>query len=62
VFVGAKMSLADGVRVPIALSLGVIVAVLGAAVAASLLLPVPDDARGTPRSRRPPRPGPGAAA
>jgi len=62
VFVGAKMLLAEVVHVPIALSLGVIVVVLGAAVAASLLLPAPDDARETPRPRRPPRRGPGAAA
>jgi tellurite resistance protein TerC len=41
VFVGAKMLLADLWHIPVALSLGVIVLVLGAAVGASLLRPGP---------------------
>ena len=39
VFVGAKMLLADIYKVPIGLSLGVIVLVLAASVVASLLWP-----------------------
>jgi tellurite resistance protein TerC len=40
VFVGAKMALEDVYHVPVAASLGVIVLVIGGAVAASLLIPV----------------------
>jgi tellurite resistance protein TerC len=48
VFVGAKMTLADVVKVPVYLSLGVIVAMLAIAVAASLrttAAPEPADSR-----------------
>jgi tellurite resistance protein TerC len=38
-FVGAKMLLADLVRVPIALSLGIIACLLGLSIALSMLLP-----------------------
>jgi tellurite resistance protein TerC len=40
VFVGAKMALADIYHVPVAASLGVIVLVIGGAIAASLLIPL----------------------
>ena len=40
VFVGAKMALEDVYHVPVAASLGVIVLVIGGAVAASLLIPL----------------------
>jgi tellurite resistance protein TerC len=43
-FVGAKMLLADVVKVPIALSLGIVGGVLGLSVAASLLFPAKDPA------------------
>ena len=40
-FIGTKMMLADAYHVPIGWSLGIIVAILGGAVAASLLFPPP---------------------
>jgi tellurite resistance protein TerC len=41
IFVGAKMLLTDVVKVPIGLSLGVVAALLGASIVASLLRPAP---------------------
>ena len=43
IFVGAKMLLADVYRVPIGLSLGLIAAVIGASIVASLVVPAPPE-------------------
>jgi tellurite resistance protein TerC len=43
IFVGAKMLLADVYRVPIGLSLGLIAAVIGASIVASLAVPAPSE-------------------
>jgi hypothetical protein len=51
VFVGAKMTLADVYEIPVFLSLAVIVATLGAAVAASLLRSAPVEIK-SPESPR----------
>jgi tellurite resistance protein TerC len=54
VFVGAKMALEDVYHVPVAASLGVIVLVIGGAVAASLLIPLtPASDTGSPARSEP---------
>lgn len=53
VFVGVKMLVVDVFQIPIGVSLGIIVLVLGAATAASLLWPQPAGAHHTPRSMSP---------
>ena len=54
-FVGAKMLLADVVKVPIALSLGIVGALLTLSVVASLLFPAKED---SPPGQLPPAPPP----
>ncbi len=60
VFVGSKMLLADIYKIPIGISLGIIAAVLGTAVLASLLFPKAAEAHAPvvhdPLERRPPDP------
>jgi tellurite resistance protein TerC len=61
VFVGVKMLLADVYKVPIGISLGVIAALLGLAVAASLLFPKVVEAH-DPLDHEPAAPAPDALA
>jgi tellurite resistance protein TerC len=50
-FVGVKMLLADVGKLPVAVSLGVIAALLGGSIVASLLRPVSESGEGTPPDR-----------
>jgi tellurite resistance protein TerC len=61
-FVGVKMLLADVYKVPVALSLGIIALILGAAVAASLLFPPKETSEETESSGSSPAPAPGRRA
>ncbi len=47
-FVGVKMLLADAVKLPVAVSLGVIALLLGGSIAASLLIPASETREGPP--------------
>jgi tellurite resistance protein TerC len=44
-FIGVKMLISEFVHIPIAISLGVVAAVLGGSVIASLLLPAGEDTK-----------------
>jgi tellurite resistance protein TerC len=56
-FVGAKMALTDIYHVPIGISLGVIVLLIGGSIAASLLLPADEDTEPTVATPLPGDPG-----
>lgn len=58
-FIGVKMLAADFVHLPVQVSLGVVVAILGGSVVASLLWPPPPDVRVLPEPPEPPPERPG---